>query len=129
MMIKFISKAFGGKKKKKKTVPKLKAKAAEPTITDQPTDQTDDQSGTQPIAVAEVKSAPKKTPEKTPNKTPNKTVGKSPSHERDELIQNALAIHREKSKLLDNLPPAVRTKLTAMAMAIYIKQRSDNKKN
>jgi len=123
MMIKFLSKAFGAKnkKKKKKTAAKAKTTAAKSASTDQIADQVEDQSVTQPMAVAEAESGP--------DKTPKKMVRKSPSSEREELIQNALAIHREKSKLLDNLPPAVRTKLTAMAMAIYIKQRSDNKKN
>jgi hypothetical protein len=106
-MLKFLSKAFDSKKKKKAM--KEKAKPKSPKNTD--------------------KDAPK-TEGQIVAKTKNEDAAvKKTSTEREKLIENALAIHREKSKLLDSLPPAMRAKLTAMAMAIFIDQRSDNEKN
>ena len=120
-MIKFLSKVFGEKKKKKKKSPKAKLKKAKPVGTGQAPNQIPEQLTEQ---------APVQSKDKTAVEPNALTIANSsPTSERGKLIQNALAIHREKSKLLDNLPPAIRAKLTAMAMAIYIKKRPDNKNN
>ncbi|MGA0395143.1 MAG: hypothetical protein ACO3MW_13910 [Rhodospirillales bacterium] len=105
-MIIFLKKAFSAKKKNKKDA---KAHPAEAT-----TKQASAPPANEPAAAVS-------------DKNTENNIG--PKTEREKLIENALAIHREKSKILDNLPPAVRTKLTAMAMAIYIKQKSDDNKN
>ncbi|MBC8238998.1 MAG: hypothetical protein H8E30_00840 [Alphaproteobacteria bacterium] len=44
------------------------------------------------------------------------TARAAPTPERERLIQEAMAIHREKSHVLDELDPAVREKLMVMAM-------------
>ncbi|MEX2451387.1 MAG: hypothetical protein WD407_11080 [Rhodospirillales bacterium] len=106
-MIKLIPKIFGGKTTKKKK--KAPAKPAPPSTIEQ-------------IEAASTALEKAVGPQESAESGAVMT-------EREKLIQNALAIHREKSKLLDSLPPAVRTKLTAMAMAIFIKQRADNDKN
>ena len=54
---------------------------------------------------------------------------KTSSGTRKKLMEEALEIHRRKSKILDNLSPDARKKLNAIAMAIYFKQQSDNKNN
>ena len=121
-MIKFLSKAFGSKKKKKKKNEKKKTKKPELTKTESLTT-SPDSTESEPIANDLLVAT-------SVNESVNENVASKPvSPEREKLIENALAVHREKSKMLDSLPPAVRTKLTAMAMAIYIKQRSDNEKN
>jgi len=117
-MLKFLSKAFDSKKKKKAM--KEKAKPKSPKNTDKDA----------PIKSPASKESEPKTEGQIVAKTKNEDAAvKKTSTEREKLIENALAIHREKSKLLDSLPPAVRAKLTAMAMAIFIDQRSDNEKN
>jgi len=124
-MIKFLSKAFGSKKKKtekKEKNKKTKTEKPELTKTD-PLATSPDSTESEPIANDQLVAT-------SVNESVNENVASKPvSPEREKLIENALAVHREKSKMLDSLPPSVRTKLTAMAMAIYIKQRSDNEKN
>ncbi len=120
-MFKFVTKSLGkNKKKKAKSAKKPKNK---------------------PLVWLETDDQPK--PDKNATETKQNNVnagaasastsqseasGSEPS-EREQLIKDAMAIHREKKKILDDLPPLLRSKLTAMAMAIYIKQRSKDKKN
>jgi hypothetical protein len=121
-MIKLIPKLFGGKPKKK-----APAEPARPSTVEQ----LEAASTALEKAAGPRESAIGANPQAAKPQAPESKAAEPGAvmTEREKLIQNALAIYREKSKLLDSLPPAVRTKLTAMAMAIYIKQRSDNEKN
>jgi len=50
------------------------------------------------------------------------------SAERQKLIQQAMAVHKKQSKLLDELPPEEREKLTVMAMHAFGDARTEQKK-
>jgi len=50
------------------------------------------------------------------------------SAERQKLLDEAMAVHRKQSKLLDDLPPEQRDKLTAMALTAFGDARAQRKK-
>ncbi|MEQ8193385.1 MAG: hypothetical protein RIB59_02740 [Rhodospirillales bacterium] len=131
-MIKLISRIFGGKSKKE-TAAKPAKKPAAPKKN--PADVAAADKGTQPSTIEQLEAASaalEKAAGAAPDTAPGAAKAAGPREAltvREKLIRNALSIHREKSKILDSLPPAVRTKLTAMAMALYIQQRSDKGKH
>ncbi|MEQ8664706.1 MAG: hypothetical protein RIC16_03195 [Rhodospirillales bacterium] len=70
------------------------------------------------LADARVEAMQPKTSNPTPKKKPSPfdQPAKPMTPDREQLIRDAINIHQQKSKVLDNLDPAVREKLTVMAM-------------